>query len=221
VTVTGVGGLTNVNNYQGTAPDVWTVASATSSPPYQFTFSTGALTPSGTYTSGGTVLLPVTAASGSPIIVTTGFNHGLSTGQIVYIQGVTGNTAANGVWSVTSPTANTFTLVTPNGNNSATSGTYGSGGLISLSPGYCLIIGPASSSFNGLSIANNVASTSVLNDSGVWVFPLNGGAAVWDNSVVLGNILHAFNGVPNGTVVRWQNNTSTGTNYTSSANITT
>jgi hypothetical protein len=66
----------------------------------------------------------VTAATNaSPIAITTASKHGLSSGGRIVIAGVTGNTAANGTWTilVTSPT--TFTLTGSAGN-----GTYAGGG---------------------------------------------------------------------------------------------
>jgi hypothetical protein len=62
------------------------------------------------------------ATNASPIAVTTA-THGLTTGDTVYISGVTGNTAANGQWQVTVTGGTTFTLDGSTGN-----GTYGTGG---------------------------------------------------------------------------------------------
>src|ERR1017187_5738020 len=45
--------------------------------------------------------LPITNASNAPTIVITSPGHGLSTGQMVTISGVLGNTAANGVFAAT------------------------------------------------------------------------------------------------------------------------
>ncbi len=70
--------------------------------------------------------LPVGYASyTAPISIGTANPHGLSTGNVVSISGVLGNTAANGVWtiSVTDPTH--FTL-----NNSSGNGNYTGGGSI-------------------------------------------------------------------------------------------
>jgi hypothetical protein len=65
------------------------------------------------------------ASNASPINITASVPHGLATGQIVTINGVTGNTAANGSWPiiVTSPT--NFTITGSVGN-----GAYVSGGSI-------------------------------------------------------------------------------------------
>ncbi len=46
----------------------------------------------------------ITAASNAiPIVITTTSAHGLSTGNVVLIAGVNGNTAANGFWQITYP----------------------------------------------------------------------------------------------------------------------
>jgi len=72
--------------------------------------------------------LGVTAATNaSPIQVTTNFPHGFATGDEVTISGVLGNTAANGVWTITVVDTTNFTLDGSTGN-----GVYTSGGTISL-----------------------------------------------------------------------------------------
>ena len=58
----------------------------------------------------------------SPIVITSP-NHGLVTGEVVQVSGVTGNTAANGIWTITVLTANTFSL-----NGSVTNGFSFGGG---------------------------------------------------------------------------------------------
>lgn len=67
--------------------------------------------------------LTVQSTSGNlvtPITITTTTNHGLSTGQTVSISGVTGNTNANGIWTITSTGLNTFTIpATGNGTGSS------------------------------------------------------------------------------------------------------
>lgn len=69
---------------------------------------------------GGSVMA---ASNASPIEITTGFAHGRTTGDSVTIAGVTGNTAANGTWTITVTGATTFTL-----DGSTGSGAYVSGG---------------------------------------------------------------------------------------------
>lgn len=65
------------------------------------------------------------ATFASPIVVTTGSAHGYSTGQLVNISGVLGNTAANGNWTITALSSTTFSLDGSTGN-----ATYQSGGTI-------------------------------------------------------------------------------------------
>lgn len=62
------------------------------------------------------------ATNANPISVSS-TAHGLTTGTTVTITGVTGNTAANGIFVVTVVDANTFTL-----NGSTGNGSYVSGG---------------------------------------------------------------------------------------------
>ena len=65
----------------------------------------------------------VTAATNaSPIVVTTSTNHGLSAGDLVIVDGVAGNTAANGTWIASAVTSNTVTLLDSVGNGAYTSG---------------------------------------------------------------------------------------------------
>jgi hypothetical protein len=74
----------------------------------------------------------VTAASNaSPIVVTFSGSVTFSANQIVKISGVMGNTAANGIWAVGSPTATTISLLNGDGTNSFGNGVYNSGGSIS------------------------------------------------------------------------------------------
>jgi hypothetical protein len=49
------------------------------------------------------------ATNASPIVITSA-SHGLTTGQTIGITGQQGNTAANGVWKITSLTVDTFSL---------------------------------------------------------------------------------------------------------------
>lgn len=73
---------------------------------------------------GVTAVSAITSASNtSPISINTSVNHLLATGQIVTINGVTGNTAANGSWPIIVTTPTSFTLVGSVGN-----GTYTGGG---------------------------------------------------------------------------------------------
>jgi hypothetical protein len=61
----------------------------------------------------------------SPISIGTATAHGLNTGERVIINGVLGNTAANGEWTITITDPDHFTL-----NDSSGNGTYTGGGTI-------------------------------------------------------------------------------------------
>lgn len=65
------------------------------------------------------------ATNASPIQITTSTAHSLVTGQSVAIHSVTGNTNANGTFTVTVTGSNTFTL-----NGSTGNGAYGGGGTV-------------------------------------------------------------------------------------------
>lgn len=64
------------------------------------------------------------ATNGSPIQITAA-GHGLNTNDTCTVAGVGGNTAANGVWTVTKVDANNFSL-----NGSTGNGAYTSGGTV-------------------------------------------------------------------------------------------
>lgn len=61
------------------------------------------------------------ATNASPIVITS-TAHGYADGDRVLIEGVAGNTAANGMWTVANQTANTFELAGSTGNGAYTSG---------------------------------------------------------------------------------------------------
>jgi hypothetical protein len=61
----------------------------------------------------------ITGATNATPIVITATAHGLANGDVVEIQGVGGNTAANGTWTIANVTTNTFSLTSSVGN-----GTY-------------------------------------------------------------------------------------------------
>lgn len=77
------------------------------------------------------------ATNATPIVCTSAVAHGYSTGDVVQISGVSGNTAANGVWKITVTGSTTFSLDDSSGN-----GSYLSGG--SISPIFCRTIKTAS-----------------------------------------------------------------------------
>jgi hypothetical protein len=76
----------------------------------------------------GDIRLNVTdATNATPIVVTTVAPHDLENGETVTISGVTGNTAANGTFTVANKTATTFELAGSSGN-----GAYAGGGVVLL-----------------------------------------------------------------------------------------
>lgn len=71
------------------------------------------------------------ATNTSPIQITTSAVNAFVTGQTVVISGVTGNTAANGTFSIIVIDSTHFTLTGSTGN-----GTYGGGGTVTGTPRY-------------------------------------------------------------------------------------
>lgn len=76
------------------------------------------------YVNTGTI---TNATSATPIEITS-TSHGMSTGTLVLISGVKGNTAANGFRKITSTGANTFTITDLDGTSIAFNAAYESGG---------------------------------------------------------------------------------------------
>lgn len=62
------------------------------------------------------------ATNASPIQITTAKPHGYVNGDTVFIDGVTGNIAANGTWVIANLTSTTFTLTGSHGSGNYTSG---------------------------------------------------------------------------------------------------
>ncbi len=108
------------------------------------------------------------SSGAAPIIVTAPGTGGLVAGNVVQIDGVPGNTAANGVFAVVSPGPNSFTLGSPIAN-----GTYTSGGTWSSitpygitnatdSAGEVMITAPTT----GLSNGDTVVVAGVVGNTG-------------------------------------------------------
>jgi hypothetical protein len=87
---------------------------------------------------------PITAASmASPIQISTLAAHGLTTGAQVLITGAQGNTAANGLWTITVVGPNDFNLNGSTGNAAYTGGAiWNTGQPISNTAGWVVIRGP-------------------------------------------------------------------------------
>lgn len=126
----------------------------------------------------GTAGQAITAATNAiPIVVTC--TNSYAEGDFVFIQGVVGNTAANGLWRVTSVSGTGFTL-----ENSAGNGAYTSGGVASKSRVLVFkstfATGSANFAWNEWGIANaasgqrlfnrKVASLGTKTSAGSWVF---------------------------------------------------
>jgi len=97
----------------------------------------------------------VTGASSTTPIVITSASHGLTTGTRVTLSGIGGNTAANGTFTITNLTTNTFSL-----DSSVFNGTYTSGGTWNVSGLYLVthaISGSGYESGNTYSILVNYA----------------------------------------------------------------
>jgi hypothetical protein len=73
----------------------------------------------------------ITGATNATPIVVTATGHGFANGDVVMIQGVGGNLAANNAWKIKNVTANTFELasIIDGTTNSVGSGAYTSGGV--------------------------------------------------------------------------------------------
>jgi hypothetical protein len=80
------------------------------------------LLPGGSLTRSAAITNVTNAFSTFGTITITSSNHGLKNGQQVTITDVQGDTAANGTWTITNVTANTFDLVGSNGNGAYTTG---------------------------------------------------------------------------------------------------
>lgn len=79
-------------------------------------------------------LIAISAATNAtPIVITVGANSGLKTGDKLAIAGVTGNTAANGIWTLEAVTATTFKLLGSAGNGVA-AGTIRAGLVFDKTP---------------------------------------------------------------------------------------
>jgi hypothetical protein len=68
------------------------------------------------------VPVAITGASNAAPIVITSAAHGLNTGDAISVSGVAGNTAANGVFTITKVDDNSFSLNGATGNAAYTSG---------------------------------------------------------------------------------------------------
>ncbi len=124
VRITGVGGMTQLNNnvylVSNVATNTFKLKDASTS---TYINSSGY----GTFTSGGTLQRCYDA--NCDVRITTSGSHGFSTGDLVHISGISGFTYANNsgsdTWTITNSTSTAFFL---DGSNGFTSQTYSSGG---------------------------------------------------------------------------------------------
>lgn len=84
--------------------------------------------------------LTITDATNATPIVVTSSSHGLKSGDVVTISGVTGNTAANGDWTAENITASTFEIFFLDTSTSVGNGAYAGGGTVDrLCPGDAVV----------------------------------------------------------------------------------
>jgi hypothetical protein len=91
--------------------------------------------------SADTAIKAITGATNASPIVITATSHGFSNGDLVYIDGVGGNLAANGLWQITGVTTNTFQLTIADSFQNAGANVVGSAAY--TSGGYAVNLGPS------------------------------------------------------------------------------
>jgi hypothetical protein len=107
----------------------------------------------------------ITAASNATPIVITSNSHGFANGDILFIDGVGGNLAANGIYKAANVATNTFELTRLDGTNVVGFAAYTSGG-------YAVNLGPSASGdnwddFDGALVGAAVTLTSPTVTQGV------------------------------------------------------
>ncbi|MBI1832152.1 MAG: hypothetical protein HYR84_11960 [Planctomycetes bacterium] len=121
VTIQGIGGTIGATTNSSTSTPNWTITVIDSN-----TFSLNGSAGVGTYTANTGAWIPAITniTNASPMVVTTGAPHGLSTGMLVNISGIAGNAAANNSatndpWTITVTSSTTYSL-----NGSTGSGSF-------------------------------------------------------------------------------------------------
>ncbi len=108
----------------------------------------------------------ITGATNATPIVITATAHGFTNGDLVFVDGVGGNLAANGLWKIANVAANTFELTNPvSAANAVGSAAYTSGG-------YAVCYGPSASGdnwddFDGALVGAKVALAGQTSTAGV------------------------------------------------------
>jgi len=116
-------------------------------------------------TADGAVIAITSSTSASPPVMLTG-THGLSTGDIVFIQGHTTNTACNGLWKITVTDSTHFSLQTLAGVNVTGTGGAGAGGYAVVFGGVSTV-GKFWSDFDGCLVGAKVNLTGPTKTDGV------------------------------------------------------
>lgn len=136
----------------------------------------------------------ITGATNATPIVITATSHGFTNGDLVFIDGVGGNLAANGIWKIANVATNTFELTRPpDAVNAVGSASYTSGG-------YAINLGTSASGdnwddFDGAIINSAQAITSPTVTAGL----LGAAALTWTavtGSNVTGVIIYKDTGTP-------------------------
>lgn len=113
----------------------------------------GGLPPDTATALGGPSIAVAAASNTAPIVITTAAPHGLSTGMQVVVSSVTGNTAANGTFSITVTGPAVFSL-----DGSAGNGAWLAGGTISV-PSLSLAVSLNASVSDATAIATTLGAT--------------------------------------------------------------
>lgn len=78
------------------------------------------------------------STNATPIVVTTAVAHGFTTGDVVYVDGITTGTSGNGLWVIAAASGSVFSLTDPVTGGNVVGNGVGSGG-------YCVNLGRSTS----------------------------------------------------------------------------
>jgi len=106
------------------------------------TFSAALLDLSTAATSDAGIKQISSSTNATPIVITTSSAHGFTNGDLVYVDGHTTNTCANGVWAITAASGSVFSLTHP------VSGANVVGNGVGGATGYCVNLGASASGDN-------------------------------------------------------------------------